>query len=297
VAPPADTASRAPRLTRCGEGEGVGLQDFRPTDEDHSVDQAPGHLLIESGEQIAGSMARSAAGLLFDPASSRMRLDPALATCLRRVAEDAAGLDQAFCHEQVRVGAALAFAVELAVTRTAQGRTVRTDGFLPTGQDRSAADEVAEAAILAARTSAEEGRVRHFGYLVAEAAVSPDLDAGVVLRGLRFAAPLTGRQLAFLAAVGRRERIPLPMAPPLPEDPRGWREWGALEDVADLQHRGLLDPPPAQPRPGGAPLPRLRAADLRLTRRGVLVHRLLELDLLHENAVTAALTDLGLPRT
>ena len=86
------------------------------------------------------------------------------------------------------------------------------------------------------------------------------------------------------------------MAPALPQDPRAWREWGALEDVTDLRRRGLLDPPPAQPRPGGAVLPRLRAADLRLTRRGVLVHRLLALDLLHEDRVTAALADLGLPR-
>jgi hypothetical protein len=38
-------------------------------------------------------------------------------------------------------------------------------------------------------------------------------------------------------------------------------------------------------------------ADLRLTRHGVLVHRLLVLDLLHEDAVAAALADLGLPRS
>jgi hypothetical protein len=277
------------------------VQELRRTDEDHRVEEQtggrPGQLLVESAERIAGSMARSAADLLFDAASSRVRLDPALASCLRRVAEDAAGLDQAFCREQVRVGAAIAFAVELAVTRAAEGRTVRTDGFVAAGADRGAADEVAEAAVLAARASADEWRVRHLGYLVAEAAVSPDLDAGVVLRGLRLAESLTGRQLAYLAAVGRRERIPLPMTPPMPQDPRGWREWGALEDVADLQQRGLLDPPPAQPRPGGTALPRLRAADLRLTRRGVLVHRLLALDLLHENAVTTALADLGLPRS
>jgi hypothetical protein len=280
------------------------VQESGATDEDHHVRDhadgrpAPGQLLVESGEQIAGSMARSAAGLLFDAASSRVRLDAALAECLRRLARDAAGLDQGFCREQVRAGAALAFAVELAVTRSSQGRTVRTDGFVVgAGADRGAADEVAEAALLAARSSAEEWRVRHLGYLIAEAAVSPDLDAGVVLRGLRLAESLTGRQFAVLAAVGRRERLPLPMAPPLPQDPRGWREWGALEDVADLRQRGLVDPPPAQPRPGGAALPRLRAADLRLTRRGVLVHRLLALDLLHENAVTAALADLGLPRS
>jgi len=279
----------------------AGVQRFGRTDEDHRVNQqsAPGKLLVESGEQIAGSMARSAAGLLFDGAASPIQLEPRLAACLRRVARDAAGLDQGFCREQVRAGAALAFAAELGVTRAAQGRSVRTDGFVVAdGADRGAADEVAEAAVLAARVSAEEWRVRHLGYLIAEAAVSPDLDADVVLRGLTLGAPLTGRQLAFLAAVGRRERRPLPMAPPLPIDPRGWREWGALEDVTDLREQGLLDPAPAPApsRPGGAALPRLRAADLRLTRRGVLVHRLLALDLLHEDRVTAALADLGLPR-
>lgn len=272
------------------------MQDAAGTDEDHRVSEQPGQLLVESGEQIAGSMARSAAGLLFDTSSARVRLDPALAQCLRRAAQEAVGLDHGLCREQVRVGAALAFAVELAVTRTSQGRIVRTDGFVA-GPGRGPADEVAEAALLAARSSAEEWRVRHLGYLIAEAAVSPDLDAAVVLRGLKLAESLTGRQLALLAAVGRRERLPLPMAPALPQDPRAWREWGALDDVTDLRQRDLLDPPPAQPRPGGAVLPRLRAADLRLTRRGVLVHRLLALDLLHEDRVTAALADLGLPRT
>jgi len=38
-------------------------------------------------------------------------------------------------------------------------------------------------------------------------------------------------------------------------------------------------------------------ADLRLTRRGVLAHPLLVLDLLHDDAVATALADLGLPRS
>ena len=78
--------------------------------------------------------------------------------------------------------------------------------------------------------------------------------------------------------------------------PRAWSAWGAREDVTGLQTAGLLDPAPADARLG-ATRPRLRAADLRLTRRGVLVHRLLVLDLLHDDAVGAALADLGLPRS
>jgi hypothetical protein len=83
----------------------------------------------------------------------------------------------------------------------------------------------------------------------------------------------------------------------LQDEPPGWNGWAAREDVADLQRTGLLDPPVAVARPGGAALPRLRAADLRLTRRGVLVHRLLVLDALRDDAVAAALADLGLPRS
>jgi hypothetical protein len=41
--------------------------------------------------------------------------------------------------------------------------------------------------------------------------------------------------------------------------------------------------------------PKLRLADLRLTRRGVLVHRLLALDFVRDDDVAAALDDLGLP--
>lgn len=87
----------------------------------------------------------------------------------------------------------------------------------------------------------------------------------------------------------------MPMAP-LEAEPRAWPAWGAREDVTGLQSAGLLDPAPVPTR-STATLPRLRAADLRLTRRGVLVHRLLVLDLLRDDAVAAALADLGLPRS
>jgi hypothetical protein len=166
---------------------------------------------------------------------------------------------------------------------------VRDDGFFtPRPGGRSAADEVAEAVVAAARAAADERRVRHLGYLLAEVAASADLDAALVDRTLRLAAGLTWRQLVLLAGVGRRDRLPLPMTP-LADDPRAWTAWGAREDLTDQQRAGLVDPPPAQPRPGGAALPRLRPADLRLTRRGVLVHRLLALGFVRDDEVTAAL--------
>ncbi|MCV2491921.1 hypothetical protein OF117_21465 [Geodermatophilus sp. YIM 151500] len=254
-----------------------------------------GRLLVESGELVAGSMSRTAAGLLFGAASAAVRLEDRWAACLRDAATSAAAVGAP--RERMRAGAALAFATELVVTRTRQGRPVRDDGFFtPDGRRRSPADELAEAVVLAARRSTDERWVRHLGYLLGEVAVSPDVDAGLAGRALRTAAGLGWRQLALLAGVGRRDRVPLPMAP-LSDEPRPWTAWGAREDVADLQRAGLLDPPVAAPRLGGAAQPRLRAADLRLTRRGVLLHRLLVLDFVRDDAVAAALADLGLPRS
>jgi hypothetical protein len=259
-----------------------------------SEETVTGRALVEAGSPVAGSMSRAAATVVFEPAAAVVQVDAQFAACLRAVAGEAAALTVQ--RERVRAGAALAFAVEYAATLNGSGRTVRTDGwFAARTGNRPLAEEVTETVVAAARRSTDERRVRHLGYLLAEAAVSADLDAELVGRALRVAEALSWRQLALLAGVGRRDRRPLPMAP-LEDEPRAWTAWGARADVADLQRAGLHDPPVAQPRPGSV-LPRLRMADLRLTRRGVLVHRLLVLDLLHDDAVTAALADLGLPRS
>jgi hypothetical protein len=253
----------------------------------------PGRALIEGGAPVAGSMSRGAATVVYAPAA--VQVDERLAGCLRAAADDAAALTAP--GERVRAGAVLAFAVEQAVTLAGKGRTVRTDAFFtPAPGTRAPMAELLEAVVAAARRSTDERWVRHLGYLLAEVAHSPDLDADLVHRALRYVDPLGWRQLALLAGVGRRDHVPLPMAP-LEDEPRAWAAWGAREDVADLQRAGLVDPPAATPRPGGAALPRLRAADLRLTRRGVLVHRLLALEFVREEAITAALADLGLPRS
>jgi len=274
-----------------------GVQVSAASDEDSRVTPAEGttgRALIESGSPVAGSMCRAAAMVVFEPGAAAVQVDDRFAASLRAVASEAATIPVE--RERVRAGAALAFAVEYAATVRRNGRSVRDDDwFAPRAGGRCPSDELAEAAVSAARRSTEERRVRHLGYLLAEVAVSPDVDAELAGRALRLAESLSWREVALLAGVGRRERIPLPMAP-LEDEPRAWSAWGARQDVTDLQRAGLLDPPPAPPRPI-ATLPRLRAADLRLTRRGVLVHRLLALDLLHEDAVTAALADLGLPRS
>ncbi|QXG75986.1 hypothetical protein KUM42_19855 [Modestobacter sp. L9-4] len=254
-------------------------------------ERAPGRDLVETGELVAGSMTRAVAGLLFDPEGSAVRLDERLASCLREAATSAAGLPLTW--ERARAGAVLAFAAELSVTRAAQGRAVRGDGFFTVSTAaRSAAERLVEDVVQAARTTTEERRVRHLGYLVAEVVVSPDVDTALAARALQLAQSCSWRQLVFLAAVGRRDRAPLPLGS-LDDEPLAWRAWGAREDVTDLQRAGLLDPPPALARPG-AVRARLRPADLRLTRRGVLVHRLLALDFVREEDVAAALADLDL---
>jgi hypothetical protein len=254
-------------------------------------ERAPGRDLVETGELVAGSMTRAVAGLLFDPDGSAVRLDERLAGCLREAATSAAELPLTW--ERARAGAVLAFAAELSVTRAHQGRPVRTDGFFAVSTAaRSAAERLVEDVVQAARRTTEERRVRHLGYLVAEVVVSPDVDTALAARALQLAESCSWRQLVFLAAVGRRDRTALPLGA-LEDEPRAWRAWGAREDLTDLQDAGLLDPPVTPARPG-AVRARLRPADLRLTRRGVLVHRLLALDFVREDDVAAAITDLDL---
>src|SRR3954449_4402177 len=108
--------------------DGAGVQEYVATVEDQPVrdyladDQpVPGRVLVETGELVAGSMARSAAAILFDPSSSRVQLDPRVGWCLREAAQAASPLVP--LRERARVGGALAFAVELTVTRASQGRT------------------------------------------------------------------------------------------------------------------------------------------------------------------------------
>jgi hypothetical protein len=277
------------------DGPGVHLPP--PTGEDRRVSEPeqPGRALIEAGAPVAGSMCAAAAALVFESSSGAVQVDPRLAACLRAAAAEAAPISVP--RERVRAGAVLAFAVEHSVTLARAGRRLRTDVFFAgRPRVRPAAGEVLEGIVTAARMSVDERRVRHLGYLLAEVAHSSDVDAELVCRALRLAEQLNWRQLAILAGVGRRDRIPLPLTA-LHDEPAGWNAWAAREDIADLQRNGLLDPPIAAPRPGGAALPRLRAADLRLTRRGVLVHRLLVLDALRDDAVADALTDLGLPRS
>jgi hypothetical protein len=255
---------------------------------------AAGRDLVEAGATIAGSMTRGAAGVVFAPGEAVVTVDDRVGAALRAAADDlAAALLPA--RERARAGAVLAFAVEHSVLLSRSERRVRTDGFFAErAGGRVGAREVLEGVVAAARRSVEERRIRHLGYLFAEVVVSPDIDAPLTARALRLAEACSWRQLALLAAVGRRDRAPLPLVP-LDDEPRSWTAWGAREDVAELQRTGLLDPPPAVTRPGGAVLPRLRPADLRLTRRGVLVHRLLALDFVREDDVAAALADLGLP--
>ncbi|OMQ14132.1 hypothetical protein A7K94_0218830, partial [Modestobacter sp. VKM Ac-2676] len=176
-------------------------------------------------------------------------------------------------------------------------RHVRRDGFFAaTLATRSAAERLAESVVQAACRTPEERQVRHLGYLLAETAVSPDIDPGLAARALQLAESCSWRQLVFLAAVGRRDRTPLPMGA-LEDEPRAWTAWGRprgrRRPAARRPARSAARRGPA----GGRCSPRLRPTDLRLTRRGVLVHRLLALDFVRDDDVATAVADLDLPPT
>src|SRR5688500_20090767 len=116
-------------------------------------------------------MSRAAATVVFEPGAAVVQVDDRFAASLRSVATEAATVPVE--RERVRAGAALAFAVEYAATVHRAGRSARADGFFTERLGAGpAAEELAEAVVGAARRSTDERRVRHLGYLLAEAAVS-----------------------------------------------------------------------------------------------------------------------------
>jgi hypothetical protein len=218
-----------------------------------SLDEAEGNEklafdLIETGSEIAGAASGAAIGLLGGPggAVGGAVAGVAVARVLRRVGAD---LKQRLLgpREEVRIGAAAAFAGAAIKTLLEAGHTPRDDGFFePRGDDRPAAEEVLEGVLLKARDAYEEKKVRLLGVLYAQVAFHPDISAGHANHLIELASRLTYRQLVVLAIAqddGARARL-------RPQDYRGDLEalnrlglegQALLTEIYDLYQQGLVN--------------------------------------------------------
>jgi hypothetical protein len=91
------------------------------------------------------------------------------------------------------------------------GDEIRKDDFFVTRPDGGAlADEVGEAVLIAVREEAEQRKVPYMGYLLANIAFEPGVDAASAHNLVAEAEALSFTQLSLLAAVARQDKFSLP---------------------------------------------------------------------------------------
>jgi hypothetical protein len=183
-----------------GPDEEVGLSDLNQ--------------LLALGVEITGGLAGATAGLVVAGPAGALggaALAPSVTRVLRSGAE--------FFHrhlshrEMVRVGAVIGMAAHYLLQAQAQGRQVRSDGFLD-GVDettgRSPGTEIVEGVLQVAQREYEERKLPYLANLMAEIALRPDVDRPTANLCIRSANELSYRQLELLSFFYRLKYFPLP---------------------------------------------------------------------------------------
>lgn len=200
--------------------------------------------LIEVGTDIAGAAAGAALGLATAGAGGAIlgaAAGPGLAYPLRRIASEVRSRFLSR-REQVRIGAALAYAVEETDRRLGLGQQPRADGFFSDedSQGRTTAEEIVEATLLAAQREHEERKIRYQGRLLAGIAFDATIGRTEANQLVRIAEDLSYTQLLLLQLLAR------PGAATRETDYRGSDQLAmelvhVLSETLDLYNRGLIN--------------------------------------------------------
>ncbi len=200
--------------------------------------------IISAGSDIAGLAAAAAAGLLVGgPVGAVVgaaAASPATAA-LRSVLGEMAGrlLGR---REEGRVGAVLLEAEAEIRAQLSAGRVLRNDGLFGSDSGRSDAEEIAEAAVLAAQRDPQEAKAPLMGKLLGRLQFEPKVSAPYAHLLIRESEVLTYRQICCLALfnLNVRDSYSLPDSPVMdssdPLDPR----IGLLQELLDLCRRTML---------------------------------------------------------
>lgn len=183
-------------------------------------------------------------------------------------------------REEARVGAVLLSAAAEVRAQQAAGRRLRDDGLFGNDTGRSDAEEIAEAAVLAAQRDPQEAKAPLIGKLLGRVQFDERVSAPLAHLLIREAEALTYRQLCCLAlfTLNVRDSYSLPdhvSVGPDPLDPRV----GLLQEILDLWRRTMLQQRAAD-HPGTDIVlyaPALRPAALELVGLGGWLYELMGL--------------------
>lgn len=216
--------------------------------EENSNDEVLATELIEGGSELAGAAVGAAVGFIAGPmgALGGAAAGVVVSRSLKRVGSEIRKRVMG-PREEIRVGAAAAFAGEAITALLGAGLLPRDDGFFEANgkNERSKGDELLEGVLLKARDSYEEKKIAHLGVLYANIAFSK-ISASQANQLITLAGQLTYRQLVLLAiSVSDEQKAKLEQKTYRENmnesaDRLGQEGISILTDAYDLYHRGLL---------------------------------------------------------
>jgi len=117
-------------------------------------------------------------------------------------------------REKARVGLVYGLAAHKIKRRLENGERLRTDGFFePDITERSPADEITEAILIAAQREHEERKLPYIANLLAFLAFTPGVDRAMANHLVRITSSLSYRQFCFIALANDPNRIRMHSAP------------------------------------------------------------------------------------
>lgn len=203
----------------------------------HKDDNAVSRL-VAAGSGIYGNIVGASVGGLVGGAPG-VFLGAAAAPVLSAVAEWTASViwPRLSRRGAERAGAAFLCAEHKLQQLIEAGEEIRNDGFFDGDVAESSGAEIIEAVLLAAQREHEERKLRFYGNLLAEIAVSSEVNRGFANWLIRMADELSYRQLCLLAIVHDHDQFELRDNLRRPGD--SWEQQSVLEELAELGYGRL----------------------------------------------------------
>ena len=203
--------------------------------------------LITTGSDIAGAAVGGALGFLAGgpgAAAAAAAGGVALSRIANNLLSDWANRRLSY-REEVRVGAAAAFALEVISSYLEDGNDVRQDGFFHEGDlGRSSAEEIFDGVLQKSKNEHEEKKIKYLGILYANIAFIPNISIGESNLLVHLIGELTYRQLCLISFFSRREEqgVTTLRAENYHQVPDGFtfETFTLLQEIFQLSNRGLI---------------------------------------------------------
>jgi hypothetical protein len=200
--------------------------------------------LIDAGTDITGSAIGGVIGLILagPPGAIAGAIGGSAAShALMKVGAD---ISKRFLgdREKKRIGAVVIYSSAKIQENLNAGLKVRqVDFFNDTDKDRSAAEEVAEAVLLAAQREAQEKKLVYYANLLGNIPFHPEIDRSLAALLIKLAQNLSYRQLCLLSLFRRGTQFTLRAS-----DYSGNSKWtldliSVLQETFDLYSQGMLN--------------------------------------------------------